>query len=58
MKKYRVLVTFSGWHTVYVDAECLIDATEHLEELLDEGELIPDETEYNQQELFSVEEVE
>uniref|UniRef100_A0A6M3JFC9 Uncharacterized protein n=1 Tax=viral metagenome TaxID=1070528 RepID=A0A6M3JFC9_9ZZZZ len=58
MKKYRVLVTFSGWHTVYVDADSINEATRKVDIILDAGELEPDDTGYNEQEIFSVEEVE
>jgi hypothetical protein len=55
MPRFRVTVTFSGWHEVYVKASTAERAKEKVQELLDSGDLEPDDTEYSDQEVDDAE---
>lgn len=54
MPRYRVTVSFSGWHEVDVNAATEEEARDKVEEQLRNGELDPDETEFFTQTINGV----
>lgn len=55
MPRFRVTVTFSGWHEVFVKATNADEAKEKVQDLVDSGDLEPDETEYFNQDVNDAE---
>ena len=55
MPRFRVTVTFSGWHEVNIKANTAEEAKEKVQDLIESGDLEPDKTEYFNQNVDDAE---